>query len=135
MPATKKPSCRSATPPSFTLHRHGTMRIRAISMAPDRTPIPAPGSAPYDTLHPETKHGTPGVNCQVGDIHKRAGTDRFTADSASKAGESERIKMVSTAAYAVVSVATVDRRAGSCTANRAEDGSEGFRTSGRYDVA
>jgi ParB family transcriptional regulator, chromosome partitioning protein len=44
----------------------------------------------YEALHPETKHGSPGVSRQVGDTGDRAEADRFTADTASKTGQSER---------------------------------------------
>lgn len=44
----------------------------------------------YEALHPETKHGTPGVSRQVGDTHDRGDADRFTADTAVKTGQSER---------------------------------------------
>ncbi len=41
--------------------------------------------------HSETKQGTPGVSRQVGDTQKRnSKTDRFTADTAAKTGESKR---------------------------------------------
>ena len=44
----------------------------------------------YEALHPETKHGTPGVSRQVGDTRDRCDTERFTADTARKTGQSER---------------------------------------------
>jgi ParB-like chromosome segregation protein Spo0J len=44
----------------------------------------------YLAKHPETAHGTPGVSRQVGDIRQRASSDRFTADTAAKTGQSER---------------------------------------------
>ncbi len=43
----------------------------------------------YEALHPETKQGNPGVSRQVGDIRVRADTERFTADTAKKTGQSE----------------------------------------------
>ena len=44
----------------------------------------------YEALHPETRHGTPGVSRQVGDTHERSSESRFTADTASRTGQSER---------------------------------------------
>jgi ParB family transcriptional regulator, chromosome partitioning protein len=44
----------------------------------------------YEALHPETKHGTPGVSRQVGDTQGRVDSERFTADTAAKTGQSER---------------------------------------------
>ena len=44
----------------------------------------------YQALHPETAHGTPGVSRQVGDTRDRSEIDRFTADAATKTGQSER---------------------------------------------
>ena len=44
----------------------------------------------YETLHPETRHGTPGVSRQVGDTRERVSADRFTADTATRTGRSER---------------------------------------------
>ena len=44
----------------------------------------------YETLHPEAAHGTPGVSRQVGDTRERADADRFTAETASATGRSER---------------------------------------------
>jgi hypothetical protein len=43
----------------------------------------------YLALHPETKHGTPGVSRQVGDTRERTEAERFTADTATKIGRSE----------------------------------------------
>ena len=43
-----------------------------------------------EALHPETKHGTPGVSRQVGDTHERSSESRFTADTAARTGQSER---------------------------------------------
>ena len=44
----------------------------------------------YEALHQGTGHGSPGVSRQVGDTHKRADAPRFSADTASKTGQSER---------------------------------------------
>jgi N6-adenosine-specific RNA methylase IME4 len=44
----------------------------------------------YERLHPQTKHGTPGVSRQIGDIRKRTESDRFTEDTVAKTGRSER---------------------------------------------
>ena len=44
----------------------------------------------YEALHPDTRHGSPGVSRQVGDTRERTDTDRFTADTAARTGQSER---------------------------------------------
>ncbi len=44
----------------------------------------------YEELHPEVKHGSPGVSRQVGDTRDRADFDRFSADTAAASGRSER---------------------------------------------
>ena len=44
----------------------------------------------YEALHPETKHGSPGVSRQVGDTQERSSESRFTADTAARTGQSER---------------------------------------------
>ncbi len=44
----------------------------------------------YEALHPETVHGSPGVSRQVGDTRARAASPRFTADTATATGQSER---------------------------------------------
>lgn len=44
----------------------------------------------YLELHPETGHGTPGVSRQVGDTRDRVEAERFTAETASLIGRSER---------------------------------------------
>lgn len=55
---------------------------RAISIARRK--------AIYEELHPETKHGTPGVSRQVGDTRERGDKTRFTKQTADTTGESER---------------------------------------------
>lgn len=45
----------------------------------------------YEALHPETRQGSPGASRQVGDTQSRAASDRFTADTAAKTGQSERV--------------------------------------------
>lgn len=40
----------------------------------------------YEALHPETRHGGDRASCQLGDLK----SDRFTADTATKTGQSER---------------------------------------------
>lgn len=44
----------------------------------------------YEELHPETKHGNPGVSRHVGDTQERSDSDRFTIETASATGKSER---------------------------------------------
>lgn len=44
----------------------------------------------YEALHPETRHGSPGVSRQVGDTRERTDCERFTADTATNTGQSER---------------------------------------------
>lgn len=44
----------------------------------------------YEVLHPETQHGSPGVSRQVGDTRERKGTKRFTKETSTATGQSER---------------------------------------------
>lgn len=44
----------------------------------------------YEALHPETKHGTPGVSRQVGDTRERVEAERFTKSTSEATGKSER---------------------------------------------
>lgn len=44
----------------------------------------------YERLHPDSRHGTPGVSRQVGDSGGRSQTDRFTSETAAITGHSER---------------------------------------------
>lgn len=47
--------------------------------------------AAYEALHPETAHGTPTVSRQLGDTGSRVEAPRFTADTAARTGQSERV--------------------------------------------
>lgn len=44
----------------------------------------------YEKLHPETRHGSPGVSRQVGDTRGRTDADRFSEAQARATGRSER---------------------------------------------
>ena len=44
----------------------------------------------YEALHPETKHGNPGVSRQIGDTRDRNENDRFTKETSAATGKSER---------------------------------------------
>lgn len=44
----------------------------------------------YIELHPETAHETPGISRQVGDTGERSEAERFTANTATATGQSER---------------------------------------------
>lgn len=44
----------------------------------------------YEAFYPQSRHGSPGVSRQVGDIRERNENQRFTADTAAKTGQSER---------------------------------------------
>lgn len=64
----------------------------APSLTPaERAEFTSRRKAAYEALHPETRQGAPGVSRQVGDTRERsADTPRFTADTASATGQSER---------------------------------------------
>jgi len=47
--------------------------------------------AAYEALHPEAAHGSPSVSRQVGDTRERSEAPRFTADTAARTGQSERV--------------------------------------------
>jgi hypothetical protein len=55
----------------------------------------------YVELHPDTAQGNPGVSRQVGDTRDRSDTTRFTADTATATGKSERAisMMISTPSW------------------------------------
>lgn len=63
---------------------------RAELTPSERASYTARRKAIYETLHPETVHGSPGVSRQIGDTRERGESDRFTAATADAIGKSER---------------------------------------------
>ncbi|MDO9416215.1 hypothetical protein [Pararhizobium sp.] len=69
---------------------HNSLSLRKLSPA-ERASQTARRKVIYETLHPETQHGNPGVSRQVGDTQERTEQSRFTTETASATGKSERV--------------------------------------------
>lgn len=63
---------------------------RAELSPADRAAQTARRKTIYEELHPETRHGSPGVSRQVGDTRERGDAERFTAETAAATGRAER---------------------------------------------